>query len=163
MDPIIAGEADRPLTASDIEAAIQAALADGGQKPAAVIVEVPHREIGGIVTPFDDLVRIRELTREHGIALHVDGARLLDAAPFFASTKGGEHSIDEIAALFDSVYVSFYKGVGGITGAMLFGSSSDFLDEARTWLRRCAGRRSCGELSWRQPTYCTSPIGLTIG
>jgi len=47
-------------------------------------------------------------------------------------------SLREITKPFDSVYVSFYKGLGGISGAMLLGSE-DFCSEARIWLRRFGG------------------------
>ena len=44
----------------------------------------------------------------------------------------------EIASVFDSVYISFYKGLGALSGAMLMGNS-DFCEEARIWLRRFGG------------------------
>ncbi|MBK6600293.1 MAG: hypothetical protein IPG28_01725 [Betaproteobacteria bacterium] len=51
-----------------------------------------------------------------GIHLHLDGARLWEAREAYAPRTHAE-----IAALFDSVYVSFYKGVGALAGAMLLG------------------------------------------
>lgn len=47
-------------------------------------------------------------------------------------------TLPQVTAPFDTVYVSFYKGLGGISGAMLLGSSS-FCAEARLWLRRFGG------------------------
>jgi threonine aldolase len=44
----------------------------------------------------------------------------------------------EIAALFDSLYVSFYKGLGGVTGSMLLGEE-DVIAEARLWRHRHGG------------------------
>ena len=46
--------------------------------------------------------------------------------------------MSEIASVFDSVYISFYKGLGSISGAMIMGEK-DFCDEARVWLRRFGG------------------------
>lgn len=43
-----------------------------------------------------------------------------------------------MAGVFDSVYISFYKGIGAISGAMLIGDIA-FCDEARVWLRRFGG------------------------
>ena len=43
-----------------------------------------------------------------------------------------------MASVFDSVYISFYKGLGAISGAMLIGDKA-FCDEARVWLRRFGG------------------------
>jgi threonine aldolase len=62
----------------------------------------------------------------------MDGARLWESAPYYA------RSYAEIAALFDTVYVSMYKGVGGIAGAALAGPA-DFVAEARVWQRRLGG------------------------
>ena len=47
--------------------------------------------------------------RAAGMAPHRDGARLWEVAPRYWSTDG--KSIADVAALFDSVYVSFYKGL----------------------------------------------------
>ena len=46
--------------------------------------------------------------------------------------------VAELADPFDSVYISFYKGLGSISGAMLIGTT-DFCDEARTWMGRFGG------------------------
>ena len=62
----------------------------------------------------------------------MDGARLWEAAPYYG------RSYAEVAALFDTVYVSFYKGIGGISGAMLLGPK-EFVAEARVWQRRHGG------------------------
>ena len=65
----------------------------------------------------------------YGTPLHMDGARLLEIAPWYGRDPA------EIAALFDSVYLSFYKGLGGLSGAMLLGTAP-FLKQATPW-RRC--------------------------
>jgi threonine aldolase len=64
--------------------------------------------------------------------LHLDGARLWESQPFY----GRPHA--EIAGLFDSAYVSFYKGLGGIAGAALAGDTA-LVAEARVWQRRQGG------------------------
>jgi len=99
---------------------------------ASLIIELPHRELGGTLTPWTDLVGISELCRDRGVAFHCDGARIFEAS------AGYGKSLPEIARLFDSVYVSFYKGLGGMSGAMLLGSK-DFCHKARVWLRRFGG------------------------
>lgn len=100
---------------------------------AAIFIELPHREVGGKITPWEDLQKISEFCRTHNIHLHMDGARLWEAAAAYP-----EHSLKEIAALFDSIYVSFYKGIGAITGAMLLGTTQ-YLNDAKPWLRRFGG------------------------
>jgi threonine aldolase len=62
----------------------------------------------------------------------MDGARLWESGPFY------DRPYQEIAGLFDSVYVSFYKGLAGMTGAILSGTR-DFIAEARIWQRRHGG------------------------
>jgi threonine aldolase len=46
--------------------------------------------------------------------------------------------LKEIVEPFDSIYISFYKGLGGLSGAMLMGDAK-FCQEARVWLRRLGG------------------------
>jgi threonine aldolase len=99
---------------------------------AALLLELPQREIGGRLPEWDDLVAQAAWAREHGIALHMDGARLWQCGPFY------ERSLDEVAGLFDSVYVSFYKDLGGLAGAALAGDS-ELVAEARVWQRRHGG------------------------
>jgi threonine aldolase len=99
---------------------------------AALLLELPQREIGGFLPEWDDLVAQTGWAREHGVALHLDGARLWEAQPFY----GRPHA--ELAGLFDSVYVSFYKGLGGMAGAILAGDA-EFVAEARVWQRRHGG------------------------
>jgi threonine aldolase len=99
---------------------------------AALLLELPQRELGGVLPPWSDLEAIAAWCRERGTALHLDGARLWETRPFY------HREYAEIAGLFDSVYVSCYKGLGGIAGSVLAGPAS-FTAEARVWLRRHGG------------------------
>ena len=99
---------------------------------AALLLELPQREIGGLLPDWDDLVAQTVWAREHEVALHLDGARLWEAQPYYDRPHA------EIAGLFDSVYVSFYKGLGGVAGAALAGDE-DLVSEARVWQRRHGG------------------------
>ncbi len=99
---------------------------------AALLVELPQREIGGRLPAWDDLVALVELAREGGAAVHLDGARLWETGPFY------DRPLSEIAALFGSVYVSFYKGLGGLAGSILLGPE-DLVAEAREWRHRHGG------------------------
>ena len=99
---------------------------------AAVVIELPQREIGGRLPAWDDLVAQVEFLRDRGVAVHLDGARLWESGPFY------ERPLAEIAGLFDSVYVSFYKGLGGLAGCMLLGDA-DLIGEARAWRSRHGG------------------------
>jgi threonine aldolase len=99
---------------------------------AVLLIELPQREIGGFLPSWDELEAQMAWAHARNIALHLDGARLWESAPFY------DRSYAEIAALFDSVYVSFYKGVGAIAGAALAGPR-DVIAEARVWQRRHGG------------------------
>ena len=102
------------------------------QQPAAVLLELPMREIGGQLPSWDELTAQSQWCRQHGIALHLDGARLWQCTVEYRRT------LAEIAALFDSVYLSFYKDIGGIAGSVLAGPS-EFIKQARIWIRRAGG------------------------
>jgi threonine aldolase len=91
------------------------------------------REIGGQLSGWDELEAIKQHCRARGIHLHMDGARLWEAA------AGYGRPVAEIAAGFDSVYVSLYKGIGGLGGAMLCGTA-DFVARAAKWFARQGGK-----------------------
>ncbi|MET3132844.1 threonine aldolase [Oxalobacteraceae bacterium GrIS 1.11] len=98
----------------------------------AAAIELPMREIGGQCPNWEELNDIKLYCRAQGIHLHMDGARLWEAQAGFG------RALDEITAGFDSVYVSLYKGIAGLGGAMLAGSES-FVARAREWFRRQGG------------------------
>ena len=100
--------------------------------PGTLLLELPQRPIGGQLPDWQELVGIADWAKEHQVKLHLDGARLWETQPFY------NKSLAEIVALFDSVYVSFYKGLDGITGSMLLGPAA-FIDEAKVWQRRMGG------------------------
>ncbi len=111
---------------------IEADLGTVPDRLGAVGLEIPMREIGGQLTDWDELEAIKRHCRTRGIHLHMDGARLWEAA------AGGGRDVARIAAGFDSVYVSLYKGIGGLGGAMLLGSRA-FVDRCAEWFRRQGG------------------------
>jgi threonine aldolase len=98
----------------------------------ALLLELPQRPLGGMLPSWEDLQAQLAWARERGIATHLDGARLWEAGPFYARAYA------EIAANFDSIYVSFYKGIGAIAGSALLGPA-DFITESRVWIRRHGG------------------------
>lgn len=98
----------------------------------AVLLELPMREIGGQCPDWQALADIKQYCRAQGVHLHMDGARLWEAA------AGYGRSAADIAAGFDTVYVSLYKGIGGMGGAMLLGSHT-FIARAQEWFRRQGG------------------------
>ena len=107
------------------------------ERPVAIMIEVPNRVLGCQTYTFPQLEQISAACREADVKLHMDGARLWEIEPYYQSTSGKTFS--DITALFDSVYVSFYKVLRGITGAMLVHNDPTFIAEARVWQRRAGG------------------------
>lgn len=99
---------------------------------AAVLVELPLRDAGCLLPEFDELGELAVACADRDIRLHVDGARIWEAAAAF------DRPVSEVAASADSVYVSFYKGLGGLSGCCLAGPA-DFVDESRRWRTRLGG------------------------
>jgi threonine aldolase len=81
---------------------------------------------------WDDLLAQVAWARDRGAAVHLDGARLWECTPAYRRSPA------EIADLFDTVYVSFYKGLGGVTGCCVAGPE-DVIAEVREWRTRHGG------------------------
>ena len=118
------GQFERLLTLDDLTAV--------AEPVAALVIELPQRDLGGQIPPWDDLVAQTGWARERGAAVHLDGARLWEAS------AGYERTPAEVAALFDTVYVSFYKGIGALPGCCVAGSEAD-VAQVREWRHRLGG------------------------
>ena len=118
------GERSRPLTLEDLRTV--------AEPVAALVLELPQRDLGGVLPDWEDLRAQVAWAREHGAAAHLDGARLWEAA------AGYGRSPAEVAALFDTTYVSFYKGLGALAGCCLAGPE-DVVAEVREWRGRMGG------------------------
>jgi len=129
------GSAHRPLSLASLQAY--------PDPVAAIIYELPLREIGGQLPGWDELEAIKAWARDEGVHLHMDGARLWEAA------TGYGKPLTEVCRGFDSVYVSFYKGIGALAGAMLLGSEA-FINRARVDMQRQ------GVLTFRQTPFVVS-------
>jgi threonine aldolase len=110
-----------------------ASLQEVHQPVGALLIELPQRDLGGVLPTWSELHAQVNWARERGAAVHLDGARLWESTPYFKRSPAA------IAALFDSVYVSFYKGLGGISGCCVAGEK-DLIDEVSTWRTRHGGR-----------------------
>src|SRR4051794_9756984 len=99
----------------------------------ALLLELPQRELGGLLPAWDELEAQASWARGRGVALHLDGARLWETGPVYGRPSA------EIAALFDTVSVSLYKIRGGSAGCVLAGAE-DVVAEARVWQARHGGR-----------------------
>ncbi|MEU8108234.1 beta-eliminating lyase-related protein [Nonomuraea muscovyensis] len=112
------------MTASDLAAI--------GEPLAAAVWELPQRDLGGLLPEWDDLCEQVALVRASGAAAHLDGARLWEAQTYY------RRPFDQIAVLFDSVYVSLYKSLQGVRGAVL-AADADTVRAAGVWRQRLGG------------------------
>ena len=112
--------------------------------PAQTLLEVEQTANigGGSVWPLDKLNAVLGTAHDHGLATHMDGARLMNAV---VASGIPAH---EMTAGCDSVWVDFTKGLGAPLGAVLCGSEA-FIDEAWRWKQRLGG-------SMRQAGVCAA-------
>ena len=96
------------------------------------MLELPQRDLGGQLPSWDDLAAQTGWARERGAAVHLDGARLWEASAGYGRPPA------EVAGLFDTAYVSFYKGLGALAGCCLAGPE-DVVAEVREWRGRMGG------------------------
>ncbi|WP_217370107.1 threonine aldolase family protein [Nonomuraea antri] len=107
-------------------------LAAIGEPLAAAVWELPQRDLGGLLPEWDDLREQVALVRATGAAAHLDGARLWEAQTYY------RRPFAEIAGLFDTVYVSLYKSLQGVRGAVL-ASDAATVAAAGVWRQRLGG------------------------
>jgi len=99
---------------------------------ALVCVETTHNSAGGAVLPLDYMAKLRALTAEKAVPVHIDGARL-----FNASVALGVPA-HEIARHGDSVGFCVSKGLSAPFGSVLCGSA-DFIERCRAYRRMVGG------------------------
>lgn len=119
---------DGSLALADIEAAIKPDDAHYARTRLLAL----ENTWGGQVLPQRYIVAATTLARKHGLATHLDGARLFNAA------VAGGVAAREIARHFDSVSVCFSKGLGTPAGSALVGSK-DLIARAHRWRKMAGG------------------------
>jgi threonine aldolase len=97
-----------------------------------VIIENTNNRGGGSIWPLENIVAIRELTRECGLHLHLDGARLMNAC-----VATGRKPAD-FARHFDSLSMCFSKGLGAPVGSIVAGSRP-FIERAHRFRKMFGG------------------------
>lgn len=110
-------------------------------EPSLVCMENTHNGAGGVVTSVEEMQAIRDVAREHALPVHIDGARLWNAATVL------NRPLADLAACGDSVMVSFSKGLGAPVGACLAGSDEFITKAHRARKRFGGGMRQSGMLT----------------
>ena len=104
-------------------------------------LENTHNMAGGTVTPPEVTNEICEQAHEQGIPVHLDGARIFNAAVAL------DHPVAEVAGKVDSIMFCLSKGLGAPVGSMLVGSRK-FIDQARSVRKALGGgMRQAGVLA----------------
>lgn len=98
-----------------------------------LMLELPLRDAGFLLPTWEELVELAAAARERDAVVHLDGARLWESTVYLGQ------GLPEIAALADSVYVSFYKTLGGLSGAALAGPEV-LIGQAKAWRHRYGGQ-----------------------
>jgi len=101
-------------------------------RTALISVENTTNRGGGKIWPLERLAELRELADEHGMAMHMDGARLMNAV------VASGNSAQTFATYVDSVWIDLSKGLGAPVGAVLAGKS-EFIEQARLYKHRYGG------------------------
>lgn len=130
---------------------LRAAFRDKSRNaPPQTLVEVEQTTNfgGGAIWPLEQLNAVLDAAREHGLATHMDGARLMNAV---VASGIPAH---EMAAGCDSVWLDFTKGLGAPLGAVLAGSVP-FIDAAWRWKQRLGG-------SMRQAGICAAACSYAL-
>jgi threonine aldolase len=138
--PVPAAEGRTVMNAADLARAIRPASIHA---PAASVVcfENTHNGAGGKVTPLAELRALRAVADEHGLPVHMDGARLWNASAATAT------SLADLASCADTVMLSFSKGLGCPVGAILVGSAPTMKRVHTVRKRLGGGMRQSGILA----------------
>jgi threonine aldolase len=131
---------DGSLLLDDIEAAIRW---DDPHEPRTKLIALENTQnrCGGAVLPLDYTDRVGEFARERGLALHLDGARVFNAAAALASP------VKELAAPFDSITFCLSKGLSAPVGSVLCGSNEFIAQAHRLRKQLGGGMRQAGVLA----------------
>ncbi len=140
LRPVQVGEGRRLPTAAEIR--------DLEEPFGTLMLELPLRDAGFVLPTWEELTEAVEAARERDAVVHIDGARLWECTEHFG------RPLPEIAGLADSVYVSFYKSLGGFGGAALAGPRT-LVEEAKTWRHRYGGM-----IFQQFPTALSALVGL---
>jgi len=96
---------------------------------------------GGACYDFNEFKNIKKVTEQHGLAFHLDGARLFNALVY------KQEAAIEYGNIFDSISICLSKGLGAPVGSVLIGSHS-FITKARRWRKVFGGgMRQAGYLA----------------
>ncbi len=101
-------------------------------RTALVCLENTHNRAGGAVITPEQMKGVYEITQAHKVPVHLDGARLFNAAVALG------RDVRDFTRYVDSVQVCLSKGLSAPIGSILAGTK-DFIEEARWWRKKLGG------------------------
>jgi len=120
------------LTWEEIEPALRINRAYWVSTTGLICLENTHNFAGGTVMSAEHCADICSRAREIGLPVHMDGARIFNAA------VASDNSVADLTRDCDSVMFTLSKGLGAPAGSMLLGKA-DLIKEARIWRKRLGG------------------------
>ncbi|ASK62775.1 low-specificity L-threonine aldolase [Virgibacillus phasianinus] len=97
-----------------------------------ICLENTHNRAGGAIVPLDNMKEIYQIARANHVPIHLDGARLFNAAVATGI------DVKAYAAQTDTVQFCLSKGLGAPVGSIIAGSN-EFIKQARKWRKRLGG------------------------
>jgi threonine aldolase len=130
---------DRGILSPDLVSASIRGESDLALAPTRLVcLENTHNAAGGSVTPIETMAAIHDVARRAGVPVHLDGARLFNAAAYL------DVSIGQLCQHVDSVWFALCKGLGGPVGAILAGDREFMLKARRAAKMLGGGMRQAG-------------------
>jgi len=127
------------MSAEQVEAAVRPSGDDHQPPSAAITIEDTHNRHGGVVWPLESLRDVSGAAREQGLSVHIDGARVFNAA------VAQRVDVREIAACADTITFCLSKGLGAPVGSVLCGPREK-IEAARRWRKMLGG-------GWREAGF----------
>lgn len=138
---LLGNKEDQLPTLEEIQSVLNLPL---HKRPAVILLEIPCRPLGCQTYTFSQLKVISDACQAADVALHCDGARIWETESFYNSTSPSSSSssitiFQTLGPLFTSLYLSFYKALQSITGAILLHNDPTFILQLSIWQRRAGG------------------------
>ncbi len=122
----------RPVEMAQIERLVAPDMGPFFVATRAIALENTHNFGGGTVVPIEEMRAVRRFADEHGVAVHVDGARIWNAHVATGTP------LEEYGRCADVLAVCLSKGLGAPVGSLMVGGA-DAIAEARVWRKRLGG------------------------
>lgn len=120
------------ISAGQVRAAIREQPNPHHPLTALISLENTHNRAGGTVWPLAALAAVQDVARDAGVPVHMDGARLFNAAVSLGAAP------KVVASYVDTVQVCLSKGLCAPIGSVIAGPQA-FIDKARVWRKRLGG------------------------